>query len=111
MQSDCRILLLACSIAAVAITTDGADPLPSESDTSSSLLVGVAETDITPPVGFPMAGYYHERLAEGTIDPLKAKAIVFRDGDTAGALVVCDLIGIATDLSRSEERRVGKECA
>jgi hypothetical protein len=25
--------------------------------------VGVAESDITPPKGFLMAGYYHERLA------------------------------------------------
>ena len=41
------------------------------------LRVGLAEVDITPPVGFPMAGYYHERLAEGAIDPLKARAIVF----------------------------------
>ena len=51
-----------------------------------------------------MAGYYHERLAEGTLDPLKAKAIVFRDDNSAGALVVCDLIGIATDLTREEPR-------
>ena len=75
----------------------------------ASLRVGVAETDITPPTGFPMAGYYHERLAEGTIDPLKAKAIVFRDGDTAAALVVCDLIGIATDLSREVKRQVAEQ--
>ena len=27
------------------------------------LQIGMAEVDITPPVGFPMAGYYHERLA------------------------------------------------
>lgn len=72
------------------------------------LLVGLAETDITPPVGFPMAGYYHERLAEGSLDPLKAKAIVFRSGDTSAAIVVCDLIGIATDLSR-EVRRLASE--
>src|SRR5687768_16301299 len=54
--------------------------LPAASAASGSLRVGVAEVDITPPVGFPMAGYYHERLAEGAIDPLKAKAMVFRDG-------------------------------
>ncbi|QDT91647.1 neutral/alkaline non-lysosomal ceramidase N-terminal domain-containing protein [Gimesia algae] len=74
----------------------------------SGIQVGVAEIDITPPVGFPMAGYYHERLAEGTIDPLKAKAVVFREGETVAALVVCDLIGIATDLSK-EVRRIAAE--
>ena len=78
-------------------------------DETSGLRVGMAEVDITPPVGFPMAGYYHERLAEGTIDSLKAKAIVFREGDTAGALVVCDLIGIATDLSREVRRRASEK--
>jgi hypothetical protein len=70
-----------------------------------SLRVGIAEADITPPVGFPMAGYYHERLADGAIDPLKAKAIVFRDGNADAALVVCDLIGIATDLSQAVRQR------
>ena len=78
-------------------------------DEAAALRVGMAEVDITPPVGFPMAGYYHERLAEGTIDSLKAKAIVFREGETAGALVVCDLIGIATDLSREVRRRASEK--
>ncbi len=71
----------------------------------TKLRVGVAEVDITPPLGFPMAGYYHERLAEGTINPLKAKAIVFRTEETAAALVVCDLIGIATDLKLAIRQR------
>lgn len=78
-------------------------------DQAAALQIGMAEVDITPPVGFPMAGYYHERLAEGTIDALKAKAIVFREGETAGALVVCDLIGIATDLSREVRRRASEK--
>ncbi len=67
---------------------------------------GVAEVDITPPVGFPMAGYYFERLAEGTIDPLHAKGIALRDADTSGILVICDLIGIATDLSREVRQQI-----
>src|SRR4051812_17639921 len=70
-----------------------------------ALRVGVAEADITPPKGFPMAGYYHERLATGTKDALRAKAIVFRSGKEQAALVVCDLTGIATDLS-AEARKL-----
>jgi len=73
-----------------------------------ALRVGLAVADITPPIGFPMAGYYHERLADGAIDPLQAKAIVFHDTDVSGALVVCDLIGIATDLSREVRKRVSE---
>ena len=30
----------------------------------ADLCIGVAETDITPPEGFPMAGYYHEQRAD-----------------------------------------------
>lgn len=73
---------------------------------AEELHVGLAETVITPPDGFPMAGYYHERLATGSLDPLKAKAIVFRDGREAAAWVVCDLTGIAVDLSQEVRKRV-----
>lgn len=108
MQLTFRFFLLIGSFISTAVLIYGADkPQPAVS-AGSPLRVGIAETDITPPLGFPMAGYYHERLAIGTIDPLKAKAIVFRDGETAAALVVCDLIGIATDLSR-EVRRLASE--
>lgn len=73
------------------------------------LRVGIGQVDITPPLGFPMAGYYHERLAEGSIDPLHAKAIVFRDGETTAALVICDLIGVATDLSREIRKKAAEK--
>jgi neutral ceramidase len=86
-------ICLVLSAGGVCSTTNAAGPLR----------VGVAEVDITPPVAFPMAGYYYERHAEGTIDPLKA--IVFRDDHTSAALVVCDLVGIATDLSREIRRQ------
>lgn len=67
--------------------------------------VGVAETDITPPVSFPMAGYYYERLAAGTHDPLKAKAIVFVGDTDQAAIVVCDLTGVGADLTAEVRRR------
>ena len=61
--------------------------------------VGLAEIDITPPVGYRMDGYFYERLNTGQRDPLKAKAVVFRQGETRGALVVCDLIGVPQTLT------------
>jgi hypothetical protein len=73
------------------------------------LAVGFAEADITPPLGFPMAGYYHERLATETHDPLKAKAIVFLQEKEQAALVVCDVTGIAHDLSVEVRRRAAEE--
>ncbi|HEX5105333.1 MAG TPA: neutral/alkaline non-lysosomal ceramidase N-terminal domain-containing protein [Pirellulaceae bacterium] len=82
--------------------------LPGQAE-GGGLRVGVAEVDITPPDGFPMAGYYYERLAEGAIDPLKAKAIVWRGRQAEACLVVCDLIGIAADLSREVRRRASEK--
>ena len=76
---------------------------------AADLQIGFAETDITPPKGFPMAGYYHERLAEGQIDPLKAKAIVFRGDQQQAAIVVCDLTGISIDLATAVRRRAAEK--
>jgi hypothetical protein len=59
--------------------------------TAPALEVGLATRDITPPLGYRLAGYYYERLATGVHDPLQAKAIVFKQGNTRFALVICDL--------------------
>jgi neutral ceramidase len=74
-----------------------------------NIKIGVAETDITPPEGFPIAGYYHERLAEGTIDPLKAKAIAFQGGDQQAVMVICDLTAISRDLCESVRTLASKK--
>jgi neutral ceramidase len=63
------------------------------------LQVGLAEIDITPPVGYRMDGYFYERLNTGQRDPLKAKALVLQQGATRAALVVCDLIGMPQSMS------------
>lgn len=79
---------------------------PSSAD---ELRVGVAEVDVTPPGGVGMSGYYHERFATGSKDPLKAKAVVFRQGDVRAAFVVCDLIGISRDLYVAAGKRASEQ--
>lgn len=70
---------------------------------------GTATIDITPPIGYRMSGYFHERLSEGTKDPLLAKAIVFSQGDVVAALVCCDVIGIDPRVSRESRQLIAAE--
>src|SRR6476646_8604720 len=66
---------------------------------TAPLKIGAAEIDITPPVGHRMAGYFDERLATGVHDPLKAKAIVMKQGEEKIALVFCDLVGVSLNVT------------
>jgi hypothetical protein len=71
---------------------------------AADVRVGVAVTDITPPMGIAMAGYYHERGADGVLDPLYSKALVIESAGERAALVVLDLISIRrgiTDQARA----------
>ena len=63
---------------------------------TDSFEVGVAIVDITPPIGHPQ----YRGESTGVASPLYAKALIFRQGDNHGALLVCDIIGIPRDLSR-----------
>jgi len=55
---------------------------------------GFCRLEITPPFGARLSGYFHERLADGIIDPLQANAIAFTDGERTAAVVCLDIIGI-----------------
>ncbi|HEU0038134.1 MAG TPA: neutral/alkaline non-lysosomal ceramidase N-terminal domain-containing protein, partial [Verrucomicrobiae bacterium] len=72
------------------------------------LNAGVAEIDITPPVGHRMAGYFDERLATGTHDSLKAKAFVLQQGSEKFAFAFCDLVGISLHVSTNARAQLGK---
>jgi len=69
------------------------------------LTAGVAVTDITPPVGYRMSGYFYERLSTGTLDPLHAKALVLRQGNQRAAIVICDIIGLPRDISSQARKQ------
>lgn len=72
------------------------------------LLCGVAVQDITPPTGYRMSGYFHERLATGTHDPLHVRAVVFNQGETAIALAVVDLSNVPQDLATEARQAASK---
>ena len=71
---------------------------------ATDLRVGVAALDITPPLGIPLAGYYHARGADGVLDPLFSKALVMEVDGARAAWVALDLISVTraiTDQTRA----------
>src|ERR1043165_6586965 len=74
----------------------------------TTLRAGAAQVVITPPNSAPMAGYYHARGAEGTLDDLDANALVIDDGSTKVALVTLDLISTTFNLTREARAQIEK---
>ena len=93
-------------MAAVLMWAFGCSPLDHTRNAGTTeLRIGAAETDITPPVGYRMAGYFDERLAMGIHDPLKAKAVVIADGREKLVLVFCDLLGVSLNVTKTRGPR------
>ena len=66
---------------------------------SYSVKGGMAQMNITPPVGGRLAGHFYESLSTGVHDSLWAKAMVLQQGKEKFAFVFCDLIGLTLDIS------------
>ncbi len=73
------------------------------------LMAGVAAVDVTPPVGYRMAGNFAERRSTGTADPLFAKALYVAQGDAKFLLIVCDVCGLNPALTGPARDRIAKE--
>ena len=74
---------------------------------SAELRGGAATATITPPLGIPLAGYYHRRGSESIHDDLYARAMVIEKDGVKVALVALDLI--STRRGFVEEARVEVE--
>ncbi len=83
--------------------------LPCRVVLGDDLSAGAAVADITPPAGYRMSGYFSERLSTGTKDPLLAKALVLRQGDTQAAIVCCDLIGVPRKVALEARRKASEK--
>jgi neutral ceramidase len=77
------------------------------------MLAGYADIDITPPPGEELTGYgyFLNRRATGTLDPLLARALALGDGERRAVVVQLDLLGLSrqqVDAIRTEaEQRLG----
>lgn len=91
---------------AMTLTVSLSLPLPTF---AGPLTAGAAQVDITPPPGTPMAGYYALRGAEGTRDPLRAKALVFEKDGTRAALVALDLIGTTAGMVADARKLIAEQ--
>ena len=75
----------------------------------AALQVGFAETDITPKLGGKpvyMAGFGQNRQAQSVHDPLRARAVVLKHGDSKLALVSVDLVGFFNENVRHVRARL-----
>jgi neutral ceramidase len=76
----------------------------------ASFRAGVARVEITPPGSMPMYGYANRKCgpANGTHDPLFAKALVLEAGESRIAIVTLDLGSIAApNLIRLSKEQLG----
>ncbi len=92
------------------LTPDAGLPVqvPASTEPSHRFKAGVAEQDITPARPVPMWGYAarHDRLSEGVLDRLRAKALVIQAGPSKVAIVGMDL-GRGPTPSMMERIRAG----
>lgn len=96
----CGFFLAVASL--ICLSASGQERTASSPSTLNShpptLLAGFSSSDITPPLdaGRPVwiAGYGHNRPAQGIHDPLFARGVVLKEGDKKLALVSVDLVGL-----------------
>lgn len=78
------------------------------------MYIGLHERDITPPLGCNMPGYYCERLADGVLDNLYCKAVVFKDSglvlasENSAAMIVIDAVGFDRSVCEKVAERVSR---
>lgn len=74
----------------------------------AELLAGIAEVDITPPIGHRMAGHFYEVLSDGIHDPLKAKALVMQQGEQKFGFAFADIVSVSPNVSRHARQRYSR---
>ncbi|MEM8734079.1 MAG: hypothetical protein AAGG44_07650 [Planctomycetota bacterium] len=76
---------------------------------SGDLSAGFARVEITPPVGFRIAGNYYESYSKGVDDPLHGRVMYLADDDTRAFVISLDVCSIGRTASDPIRARIMKE--
>ncbi len=77
---------------------------------SNKCRVGVAQVDITPPLGSDLDGYFHKRLAKEIKSRLYTKAMVIEGGGKCIALVSSDVCWTPEQIVNEAKRKIEEAC-
>ena len=83
-----KMAILAAAVAAACTTA-----------TAGEFKAGFARTDITPPLGTYMPGYYQERRAKEVLDPLQINMVAFSDGKTTALVAQYDTEALSVQVA------------
>jgi len=96
-----RALVLLAGAALLALTT-----LSARGAAPRVFSAGAAKSDITPEMGTMLVGSTQPVAAARIHDPLHARALVLSDGTTRLAFVVCDLLGVPSEITDEAKKRI-----
>ena len=82
------------------------NPLSTKGLQNPGLKGGMAQANITPPVGCRLAGHFYESISTGIHDSLWAKAMVLQQGNNKFVFIFCDLIGLTREISTSARSKI-----
>ncbi|RJP32642.1 MAG: hypothetical protein C4527_05830 [Candidatus Omnitrophota bacterium] len=74
----------------------------------NGFFLGCSQVDITPPVGWRMAGNYYEKFNNGVHDPLFAKAMVWKQGEIQTAILICDVCSAPRPITNAIRQQVSQ---
>lgn len=76
------------------------------------LKIGMAQKDITPPLGSPIAGNFREDYGcRGVYHRLYARAMVFDNGRQRIGIAVADLAGVSAEMVRVCRQKIKETCS
>ena len=71
--------------------------------------IGLAEVEITPPVGSSLVGYFEDRKSAGVHDKLFAQTFLFQSGEEQVVLITCDLVALLPETVNEAKDSIGRE--